>query len=386
MEPVTSEQPLISVIITCFNYARYVAGAIESALGQSYPNKEIVVVNDGSSDDSLAVITRYAGRVTVIDQANQGSIAAYNRGFAGSTGAIVILLDADDLLAAGALSEVARVWSPRCAKVQWDLGIIDADGKDLGRKFCNFDRRYDAGRVRDAFQRTGTYRWPVSVGNAYARWFASMAFPLSVDHGPDGLLNTLAPVYGEVHTIASVLGHYRIHGGNLWSSSGSDFSRLPYRIEHRLTEIATMQRHATERGVPLPNANPLDHEIAFINYRLMAKKLGLEYAGSGKDSASRLVGCAYRVLRAERYPPKLSFAHGAWFGLLAIAPKPLARALIRLRFQRSSLGPAFREALGSVLRTTRSRTSSSRQSSPQRSTTPLGQSNAEPLRSSERLK
>src|SRR4051794_29511738 len=105
-------EPLISVVITCYNYARYVASAIESVLAQTYPNKEIVVVNDGSADESLAIISRYAGRVVVIDQLNQGHIAAYNRGFAASSGDIVVFLDADDLLAPEALSAVAGVWSP----------------------------------------------------------------------------------------------------------------------------------------------------------------------------------------------------------------------------------------------------------------------------------
>src|SRR4051794_29602918 len=70
-------EPLISVVITCFNYAKYVAGAIECVLRQGYPHKELVVVNDGSTDASLSIIQRYAERLTLVDQPNQGSIAAY---------------------------------------------------------------------------------------------------------------------------------------------------------------------------------------------------------------------------------------------------------------------------------------------------------------------
>ncbi len=338
------EQPLISVIVTCFNYARYVATAIESALAQTYPRVEIIVVNDGSQDDSLAVISRYAARVKIIDQTNQGSIAAYNAGFAASRGDIVVLLDADDWLEPQAFSRVVAVWSADVAKVQWELKIVDAQGRDLGRRFCNFDAAYDAARVRAAFERTGTYRWPVSVGNAYARWFAERLFPLSPAHGPDGALNTVAPIYGQVVTLAEPLAAYRVHGHNLWSNTGSDASRLPARIRQRLAELSLLRRHADERGVRLPPGTPLDHEIAFINYRLMAKKLGLDYPGSETESAPMLLGAALRLLRTERYSARACAAHGLWFATLSLCPPSAARGLMLLRFRRGAVQGALAEA------------------------------------------
>ncbi len=343
-------EPLISVIITCYNYAGYVAGAIECVLAQSYPKTQLVIVNDGSTDDSLQVINCYEGRARIVDQANAGSIAAYNAGFAASHGEIVIFLDADDLLEPGALERVARAWQPECAKVQYDLKIIDQSGKDLGRRFCNFDESYDAERVRESFQRTGTYRWPVTVGNAYSRWFASKIFPLSVAHGPDGTLNTLAPVYGPIITIPEALASYRIHDNNLWSSGGWDLSRLPRRIEHRLKEVAVMEQHARDAGVAVPDGNALDHEIAFINYRMMAKKLGLPYAGSTAEAPHQLLMKAYRLLRAEKYPLKLGLAHALWFSVLCVSPAPVARELVQLRFKRHTLSGAPRRALRRLLR------------------------------------
>jgi glycosyltransferase involved in cell wall biosynthesis len=335
----TDSKPRFSVIVTCYNYGKYVAGAVESALAQSYPHFEVIVVNDGSQDDSLQVLSRFGDRITLIDQPNQGSIAAYNRGFVESTGDVIVLLDADDLLEPDALSQVAAAWSESVAKVQWDLRIIDAHGRDLGRKFCNFDASYDAARVRESFRRTGTYRWPVSVGNAYSRWFAEAVFPLSPEHGPDGALNTVAPVYGEVATIAKTLASYRIHGSNLWSNTGSDWQRLPERIRQRASEIALMQRHAQKRGVSLPEQSALDHEIAFVNYRLMAKTLGLAYEGSSRDTRARLLQQAFRVLRNERYPARLSLAHAAWFSALAVSPRGPAQRLMRLRFRRGQGQP-----------------------------------------------
>jgi len=337
--------PRISVVITCFNYARYVASAIESAVSQSYPHKEVVVVNDGSTDASLQVIRRYAESITLINQVNQGPIPACNNGFAATAGDLVIFLDADDQLLPDALACVAAAWRPGCAKVQYDLGIIGANGEELGRRFCNFDSDYDDRRARASFQVTGTYRWPVSTGNAYARWFAEPLFPLNIDYGPDGALNTVAPVYGDVVTIPRVLGLYRIHGANIWSSDGLDQKRLPERIEHRRQEIAAMRSHAARRGVAVPAHDILDYELPFINYRLIALKLGLDYPGRADDSFYRLLRAARRTLAFERLPAKLAVAHLAWFHLLAAAPARAVPRLIRLRFGRGALlAPARRVA------------------------------------------
>ena len=338
--------PTISVVIPCYNYARYVAQAIESALDQSYPHKEIIVVNDGSTDGSLAIIAGYAGRLQIIDQPNQGSVAAYNRGYAASRGDLVIFLDADDRLEPGALTEVAAAWYPACAKVQYDLRIIDGAGADLGRRFCNFTADYNAERVRRAFRRSGTYRWPVTAGNAYARWFIRPIFPLQIEHGPDGTLNTLAPVYGDVVTIARALGAYRIHGANMWTSDGMDQSRLPYRIQHRRREVAFMRAHAERQGVTVPSADVLDHELPFLNYRLMALKLGLEYPGSAADSVMALLWRAYRAVGAEPLPLKNHIAHLSWFLALALAPRAAAPHLIRLRFNRAAILASLRRTLG----------------------------------------
>jgi hypothetical protein len=344
--PTPGSGPLVSIVITCFNYARYVAAAIESALAQTHSRTEVIVVNDGSTDESPAVIARYADRVQVINQPNGGSTSAYNTGFAAATGELVMLLDADDLMAPDAVAAVATAWRPGCAKVQYDLAIIDAQGRDLGRRFCAFRPGYDAEAVRASFRRTGTYRWPVAAGNAYARWFAAPLFPLAIEHGADGLMNTLAPLYGEVVTIPRVLGCYRLHGKNMWSSSGGDLERLPYRIRHRRSEIAALQAHAARQGVALPAGDILDHELPFLNYRLGALKLGLDYPGRNADTAAHLMACAGRAVLGQALPPKLKLAHLAWFLALGLAPRPLAAHLLWLRFHRVSVKDAGIRLLG----------------------------------------
>ena len=158
-------------------------------------------------------------------------------------------------------------------------------------------------------------------------------------------MNTLAPVYGDVVTIARALGAYRIHGANMWTSDGMDQSRLPYRIQHRRREVAFMRAHAERAGVAVPDGDVLDYELPFLNYRMMAQKLGLPYEGGDAESPLALLRRAVRAVRSERLGARRSAAHLAWFAALALAPRPLARRLIRLRFNRGALLQPLRERL-----------------------------------------
>jgi len=100
---------LVSIIIPAFNYERYVARAIESALGQDYGSIEIVVVNDGSSDGTAGVAQSFADRgVRCISQSNQGLAAARNTGIANSSGDLLFFLDADDFLLPGAITWLVK--------------------------------------------------------------------------------------------------------------------------------------------------------------------------------------------------------------------------------------------------------------------------------------
>jgi glycosyltransferase involved in cell wall biosynthesis len=93
-------QPLVSILIPCYNAEQWLAETIESALAQTWENKEIIIVDDGSTDGSLAIAKSYASqRVKVISQRNQGASTARNTAYSNCTGDYIQYLDADDLLA-----------------------------------------------------------------------------------------------------------------------------------------------------------------------------------------------------------------------------------------------------------------------------------------------
>lgn len=113
--------PKVSVIIPNFNYGKYISIAIESVLSQTHPNVEVIVVDDGSTDESISILGRYGSKLLVIQQRNQGVSIARNNGVAASSGDYVAFLDADD------------VWLPE--KIEMQLRKFDVD-RAVGLVHC----------------------------------------------------------------------------------------------------------------------------------------------------------------------------------------------------------------------------------------------------------
>jgi glycosyltransferase involved in cell wall biosynthesis len=103
----------VSIIINNYNYAGYLHACIESAVAQSYRNTEIIVVDDGSTDESRAIIESFGSSFIATCKLNGGQASALNAGYKKSTGDLVIFLDADDVLWPPCVSEVIR----HCAAV-----------------------------------------------------------------------------------------------------------------------------------------------------------------------------------------------------------------------------------------------------------------------------
>jgi glycosyltransferase involved in cell wall biosynthesis len=124
--------PIVSVIIPCFRQAHFLRDSIESALAQTYPHVEVVVVDDGSPDQTSAVAASYP-TVRCVRQRNRGLSSARNTGFMESTGSYLVFLDADDRLTPDALrlgiSELTA--HPECAFVAGEHCLIDELGNPM---------------------------------------------------------------------------------------------------------------------------------------------------------------------------------------------------------------------------------------------------------------
>ncbi|HET7218046.1 MAG TPA: glycosyltransferase [Vicinamibacterales bacterium] len=124
--------PLVSVIVPCYNQGRFLSDAIESALRQTHAPAEVIVVDDGSIDETAAVVARYPS-VRYMRQQNNGAPSARNAGLRASGGEFVVFLDADDRLVPDALARGIE-WlheQPDCAFVTGHVTLIAHDGSPV---------------------------------------------------------------------------------------------------------------------------------------------------------------------------------------------------------------------------------------------------------------
>lgn len=125
--------PLVTLIIPCYNQARFLGDALDSALAQDYDSLEIIVVNDGSTDDFTARIATYQAhpQLKIVTQQNRGLPAARNLGIAHARGEFFKFLDADDWLAPQAISHQVAAFAqdPPPGLVYCDVTHVDAEGK-----------------------------------------------------------------------------------------------------------------------------------------------------------------------------------------------------------------------------------------------------------------
>ena len=125
-KPVT--MPLVSIVIPCYNAERYVGEAVQSALSQTYPNVEVIVIDDGSTDGSLDVIRSFGDAIRWETGPNRGGSAARNRGVAIARGELIQFLDADDLLYPHKLERQAPLVVDKVADVVYcDTDLLDKD-------------------------------------------------------------------------------------------------------------------------------------------------------------------------------------------------------------------------------------------------------------------
>jgi glycosyltransferase involved in cell wall biosynthesis len=255
----SSHCPRVSIVICNYNYAQFIRAAICSALAQTYKNIEIVVVDDGSTDSSKAVIGEFlmSGAVKAVYQKNEGQYSAYNAGFAASSGDIVMFLDADDMYLPETAREVLTAMNADTAKVHFRLSFVGARGE---LRNGQTPRKLSSGAVGDLLATKGLlYSSAPGSGNAYARQAIADLFPLPVTedkHGADFFTIYGSSLKGKVVAIDSVLGHYRLHKshdeektslvfGNA-AKSGSEIERLKARI-------SMFNLHIKQRlGVALP--------------------------------------------------------------------------------------------------------------------------------------
>jgi glycosyltransferase involved in cell wall biosynthesis len=221
----SAAEPSVSIIINNHNYARFLGDAIESALTQDYQPAEVLVVDDGSTDDSRDVIRRFAGSVSPVFQENAGQASALNAGVSASRGEIVCFLDADDCFGPGKVKRIVEVFEQHAVNakpmmVHHRLRITNAAGNPLNGELIGRLHKSPLNLYRYASRyKSILYEGAPTSGLALNRNLLKRLFPLptrGIRTSADDFVVKGASLIGELHALEEVLGTYRVHGRNLW--------------------------------------------------------------------------------------------------------------------------------------------------------------------------
>jgi glycosyltransferase involved in cell wall biosynthesis len=215
-------------LIVNYNYGRFIAAAIESALSQTYSSIEVIVVDDGSTDNSREVIAGYDGRVRAIYKQNGGQPSATNAAFAASAGDIICLLDSDDYFLPDKVSKIVVCYQQHqeALYVFHALQRIDINGADIGIKEPMDGSRWLARKVKGFVP-------PSTTGLTFRRSAWNMLKPMPEE------LSTLGDNYFKFLIMELTRGYYlaeplavvRLHGANAFSMQTWGFSRFPEDIK-----------------------------------------------------------------------------------------------------------------------------------------------------------
>lgn len=324
------ERPKVSIILSNYNYGDFIREAIDSALNQTYENIEIVVVDDGSTDDSPNIIRSYGNRIKSILQENAGQGSAMNAGFAQSTGDIVIFLDSDDVLLPDCASEVVASWNENLASLHYVPEYIDTKGApaDGGPKA---KWTIQTGNLRDEILRYGRIQHRPTTANAFARSYLSKVLPM-----PEPIWRTdsdvyicfLAALHGEIGEIGKRLCLYREHDSVSSVAVAGQLSRkrLKRVVEEKIYSRRAVEAEAARLNLKCHAGSLLDSPW-FLKSYITFKKVSPDDVIVGGDpgfnmslpkAVSRLVVSA---LRDDELPTGRKALYMLWAAFSLIAPR-----------------------------------------------------------------
>ncbi|ETX28739.1 glycosyltransferase family 2 protein [Roseivivax isoporae] len=285
--------PQVSVIINNYNYGRFLPRAIDSALDQTGVAAEIIVVDDGSTDDSRAILRGYGDAIRPVLQANAGQAAALNAGVAAARAPLLAFLDADDWWYRDKLARVCFAFekAPKAGLAYHRLQPMDSGERPA---FAPIPRTLCSGDLAPRLLRSGG-RWPFPMTSSLTVrrgvWDDAGDIPAGFRISADAWIAGILPFLAPVVALAEPLGAYRIHQ-NAWYRASDDHAMLARRHAHWAETVAVTNRVLAARGLP-GRLRIEDHFAASV----AAARLGL-------DGAPGPAALALRGLR-DRGEPNL---------------------------------------------------------------------------------
>jgi glycosyltransferase involved in cell wall biosynthesis len=299
-----SRRPLISVLIDTFNYGQYVEEAIESAIGQDFParEREILVVDDGSTDDTEERVRRFGNAVTYFRKANGGQASAFNFGLQVARGKYIALLDADDYWLPGKLARVAEEFEK-----QPEVGMVY-------HAYCEWNASkglFREGQLplvsgflpADADELLRYVLYPTSF-LAFRRSVIDLLLPIpeELTIQADAFLSALAVFVAPIVAIEDRLAVYRIHSTNLFADGGEvDLRRRELRMRTRTALVRAMRAWLDERAYALDRPELM---VLFKQWELTQE--GDEF---GMVTPGRFKTASHLVKHASYFKARMTWRH-----------------------------------------------------------------------------
>jgi hypothetical protein len=277
--------PSVSVVVPAYNLARFLGKAIDSALAQDWPAEalEVIVVDDGSTDETPQVLAAYGDRIRAVRQPNGGLVRAVDRGLAEATGDYVALLDADDEWPTDRVSRHVSFLEahPQVGLVHGDMTIVDADGAVIAPSFFEaHNTQLASGRVLGRLL-AGNF---VSGGACTFRAALLPAIhPIPDDAAyPDWWIAATVAAVAEIDVVPGCANLYRYHGANMGLGSGAeDMHRI---LGKEIPWRRWMLRHLVHD--PTVSAAELRAAYSSWEYGLVTAALGAGLAPSDVVTAT----------------------------------------------------------------------------------------------------
>jgi hypothetical protein len=324
---------LVSILINSYNYERFVGATIDSALKQTYRSIEVIVVDDGSPDNSWSVIQSFGSAIQAVRTPNRGQGSAYNEGFSRSRGEFVLFLDSDDVLDPNAIERCVECIHPGVSKVQFRLRLIDAQNRPLGG-FVPYQMH--GGDVRGIIRDFGIYAGPPGSGNLCRRSLIETCFPLDTQPwrrgGTDSVPFVATGLRGTVASIDEELGGYRLHNtanaaSGPFGNTSSSYCEVLLRESRGMEAMRDIFSSELTPGpvfalLPTPSN---------LRTRVLSWKMCPADHPFADDTAIQLMRTTWSVF--NRWPGYGGFERLlllAWFALVLGAPSWLARRVARL--------------------------------------------------------
>jgi glycosyltransferase involved in cell wall biosynthesis len=271
----SEKNKLISVILNNYNYAAYLSDAVESVLNQTYKDFELIIVDDGSTDNSCDIISKFAAkdsRIIPITKENGGQASAFNAGFAASRGDIITFLDSDDEYFSDKLQNIAEMHGKGYEYIYTDFQAFDVNGKDCGDTLRRY--RCDGYNLFPVYY-LSTYPGNITSTLSVSRELAEKIFPVHPESDwriqADDTIVFQAAMAVRAFFLDKKLTKYRIHGTNGYygKKQSSDFVYSLLRKRNALKDVMLAKMKCSDTF--LRNAYNLIAE--FSSHRLLTPEL-----------------------------------------------------------------------------------------------------------------